>query len=133
MPQRVKTVSARDSVRGIRTVSPVLTDARRGTAASRGYGGKWQRARQLYLASHPVCVCCAANGVPVPAELIDHVQPHRGDRKLFWSTGNWQSLCAWCHNNLKQAIELAVERGEIAARFLSLDRTVAGWMHPRQR
>ncbi|WP_144469068.1 HNH endonuclease signature motif containing protein, partial [Bacillus pumilus] len=24
--------------------------------------------------------------------------PHKGDKKLFWDSSNWQPLCASCHN-----------------------------------
>ena len=28
---------------------------------------------------------------------LDHIIPHRGDRKLFWDRDNWQALCKSCH------------------------------------
>ena len=33
-----------------------------------------------------------------PATVVDHVIPHRGDRKLFWDEQNWQPLCKECHD-----------------------------------
>ncbi len=30
--------------------------------------------------------------------VVDHIKPHRGDRKLFWDRGNWQPLCEHHHN-----------------------------------
>ena len=33
-----------------------------------------------------------------PATVVDHIIPHRGDRKLFWDESNWQSLCERHHN-----------------------------------
>ena len=33
-----------------------------------------------------------------PATDVDHIIPHRGDKKLFWDSGNWQSLCHECHS-----------------------------------
>ncbi|MGD7258426.1 HNH endonuclease, partial [Ralstonia pseudosolanacearum] len=41
--------------------------ARRGTAASRGYGSKWQRERLEYLKRNPICVECKRGGHVVPA------------------------------------------------------------------
>ncbi|NQW09557.1 MAG: HNH endonuclease [Alphaproteobacteria bacterium] len=67
-------------------------DARRPSARQRGYDGKWERESKAYLAAHPQCVSCGS-----PASLVDHVQPHRGDRRLFWSRSNWQPMCASCH------------------------------------
>ena len=32
------------------------------------------------------------------ATVVDHIQPHRGDPKLFWDQSNWQSLCKRCHD-----------------------------------
>ncbi|WP_240517259.1 HNH endonuclease [Paracoccus salipaludis] len=40
-----------------------------------------------------------------PADLVDHVQSHKGDPTLFWDWRNWQSLCAACHNRHKQRQE----------------------------
>lgn len=84
-------------------------DARRGTAAERGYDGKWQRARRDYLAEHPLCVMCEAETPPrvTAAGVVDHIVPHRGDRKLFWSRSNWQALCKPHHDREKQREERA--------------------------
>ena len=73
-------------------------DARRGSAASRGYGGKWQRERLEYLKRNPLCVTCKAAGHVVPARIVDHKVPHKGDQKLFWDRKNWQSMCKPCHD-----------------------------------
>ena len=76
------------------------TEIRRGSAASRGYGSKWAKARAAFLASHPVCQCpeCTSSGQPLPADVVDHIIPHRGDPKLFWDTKNWQAMNHVCHN-----------------------------------
>ncbi|WP_407496877.1 HNH endonuclease [Pseudooceanicola sp. MF1-13] len=29
---------------------------------------------------------------------MDHITPHKGDRKLFWDRSNWQALCHACHS-----------------------------------
>ena len=68
------------------------------TTAQRGYGGKWQRARLAYLAKHPLCRMCEAQGKVTAANVVDHIVDHRGDMKLFWdSEGNWQPLCTPHH------------------------------------
>lgn len=72
-------------------------DAPRPTAAQRGYGGRWQRARLVHLREHPLCERCHAAGLTTAASVVDHVVPHRGDPGLFWDRGNWQSLCEPCH------------------------------------
>lgn len=75
-------------------------DARRPTARERGYDSKWDTERAAYLKAHPKCVRC-----PAPAAVVDHIVPHKGDRKLFWSRSNWQPLCGACHNRWKQSQE----------------------------
>jgi hypothetical protein len=70
----------------------------RATTAQRGYGGRWQRARPIYLKRHPLCVLCLARGKLVVAVEIDHIQPHNGDPALMWDWDNWQALCKPCHS-----------------------------------
>lgn len=79
-------------------------DDRRGSSAERGYGYRWQRAREGFLRKHPLCAVCLAEGVLTPATVVDHRVPHRGDKALFWDRGNWQQLCS-AHHNRKTATE----------------------------
>jgi 5-methylcytosine-specific restriction protein A len=39
--------------------------------------------------------------------LCDHIEPHRGDDRLFWDENNLQTLCKGCHDEVKQAEEQA--------------------------
>lgn len=87
--------------------------------AERGYGGAWQRARETYLARHPLCAFCERRGRPEPATVVDHIKPHGGDPRLFWDRTNWQPLCKRCHDGDKQQIE----RGREPKRRVGLD----GW------
>lgn len=73
--------------------SVARADGGRGTAHERGYGGRWRKARETYLASHPLCAECQRQGRVTPARVVDHVKPHRGDQQLFWDSSNWQALC----------------------------------------
>jgi 5-methylcytosine-specific restriction enzyme A len=73
-------------------------DHARPSAARRGYGPRWRRARAAYLARHPLCVLCREAGRLAPATAVDHVVPHRGDPILFWDESNWQGLCKPCHD-----------------------------------
>lgn len=73
----------------------------RATAAQRGYGSRWQKARAAYLAAHPLCVDPHGEhaGRVVAADVVDHIIPHRGDKALFWDgQNNWQPLCKRCHD-----------------------------------
>ncbi|MGC4414445.1 MULTISPECIES: HNH endonuclease [Cupriavidus] len=73
----------------------------------RGYGHKWQKARAAWLREHPLCVYCHEEGRTTAADLVDHIIPHRGDQRLFWSRSNWQSLCGPCHSGRKAREERA--------------------------
>ena len=77
----------------------------RESSAKRGYGSRWQKARAGFLRSHPLCADHQKRGHIVEATVVDHIVPHRGDYELFWSRGNWQSLCKTCHDSAKQRIE----------------------------
>lgn len=73
-------------------------DHYRGSASRRGYGHRWQQARQSWLQEHPLCVECEQAGRTTAAVIVDHRIPHRGDPTLFWDTNNWQSMCKPHHN-----------------------------------
>ena len=96
------------------------SDARRGGGTARGYGWRWRKARKAYLAAHPLCVACEAEGRTVAATEVDHIEPHRGDQVLFWRRGNWQALCK-SHHSRKTAGEDA-RRGR-GGQFLPASRT----------
>ena len=85
---------------GVRSAAEVkrALDRRRPSAARRGYGPRWRRARAAYLARHPLCVPCAAAGRLVQATVVDHIVPHSGDPVLFWDEANWAALCKACHD-----------------------------------
>jgi 5-methylcytosine-specific restriction protein A len=73
-------------------------DKSRGSSAKRGYDYRWRKYRLWHLKHHPLCVHCLAEGRYVPATVVDHIIPHKGDEILFWDPKNHQSLCAKCHN-----------------------------------
>lgn len=100
-------------------------DVRRGTVASRGYGGRWQRESREHKRSNPLCVGCLAVGRYVAVAVTDHVIPHEGNDALMWDQGNWQSACDWHHNVIKQRLERMWKLGEITALDLRLDGPVA--------
>ena len=99
-------------------------DARRGSSAERGYGGPWQKARDGFLRSHPLCVRHEQRGEKVGADVVDHIVPHRlkqakdsqdpvriaKARELFWDQGNWQALCKDCHDSKTEAEDGAFGR-----------------------
>lgn len=50
---------------------------------------------------------CEKEGRLVPATVVDHIKPHRGDPVLFWADDNRQGLCLHHHNSTKQRQERA--------------------------
>ena len=85
---------------------------KRGTASSRGYSSRWRRVSRLYLKKNPLCAQCLTEGRVVPAEVVDHIVPHRGDYKLFWDSSNWQGLCTLHHNRKIGKEKIIICRGE---------------------
>ena len=72
----------------------------RETAAKRGYGYRWQLNRAVFLQENPLCVCeeCKRRMIPLPADVVDHIVPHKGNMALFWDRNNWQPMNHVCHN-----------------------------------
>jgi len=74
---------------------------------------RWQRLRWKVLVRD--LFACQMTGCgrvePDTSKLVaDHITPHRGDATLFWDETNLQTLCADCHNRIKQSQERRYER-----------------------
>lgn len=106
----MKTLAPRVAVLGQRTPTIQAGGWRTSTqtSAQRGYGYKWQQARERHLEAHPLCVMCEAEGVFTLGNVVDHKVPHRGDQALFWDRSNWQTLCSSHHSADKQREENAL-------------------------
>lgn len=68
-------------------------DARRGTAAQRGYDAEWRVTREEFLAAHPHCQRCRA-----PSTVPHHIVRKRDGGSDIWS--NLMALCDSCHSQL---------------------------------
>ncbi|KTC55946.1 HNH endonuclease [Pseudomonas putida] len=110
---RLKTLGPRLKECSTSRVQVVTTGSWRSgmTSSQRGYNYKWQKARERYLNSNPLCVYCQQIGRVTAASIVDHIVAHRGDMVLFWDQTNWQSLCKPCHDSVKQAEEAASRGG----------------------
>lgn len=75
-------------------------DAKRGTAAQRGYTGSWRKASAAFLAlpGNERCSC----GCGRVANMVDHRIAPKGDMELFWRRSNWQAFNVAC--NTRKAI-----------------------------
>lgn len=75
-------------------------------AYRRLYGtSQWIKGRAWHLRHNPLCVFCLEEGIATPAEIVDHIREHKGDKGLFYDTKNWQSLCKRHHDSTKQKME----------------------------
>lgn len=71
-------------------------NARRGSAASRGYTPAWARLSRAYRRAHPLCEYCLQNSRVVASECVDHIVPKaRGGTD---EASNLRALCASCHS-----------------------------------
>jgi 5-methylcytosine-specific restriction enzyme A len=85
----------------LRHATDQVHDAQRGTAAQRGYDGRWQRTRLRYLQAHPHCASCWQDGRVQAATDVHHITPKRdggGD-----DDSNLQALCHACHSRVTAA------------------------------
>jgi hypothetical protein len=83
----------------------------------KGYGSKWQQISTAWIQRYPVCVWCLVHGdinrgaEENPSErqrslIVDHIQPHHGDKNLMWNERNWETLCRYpCHDRYKRQWE----------------------------
>lgn len=71
---------------------------------------KWQRLREkVRIRDNFMCRMCGRVLGARGEAHVDHIQPHKGDEALFWAEDNLQTLCAHCHNALKQRAEKSGE------------------------
>lgn len=66
---------------------------------------RWIKRRKRQLNENPLCALCLKQGLVTPANVADHIDPHRGDHDAFFH-GELQSLCEIHHNAAKQSEEL---------------------------
>lgn len=102
-----------------------LHEASRPGSNRRGYDGRWKKYARRFLAANPLCADPFKRhvGVVTPATQVDHITPHKGDRRLFWDPTNHQPLCASC-GGYKSSVE-AGGRAESSTRQ-RFDQLVVG-------
>ena len=76
--------------------------------------------RKQQLLAHPLCQFCLERGIVTPAEICDHIEPHRGDVNKFW-LGPFMSLCKRCHDSTKRMVETRGFRPDIGLDGWPLD------------
>lgn len=89
-----------------KTARQATYEARRPSARERGYTSKWEVESKAFLAKpeNRFCAC----GCGRRANMVDHIEPHRGDLAKFWNRRNWQPMASSpCHSSKKQRLERA--------------------------
>lgn len=79
---------------------PPSTAAPRPTSSARGYGWRWQKFRKAYLASHPLCTRCEAEGKVCAAVHLHHKDWKGPNGPLGFDESNIEPLCVRHHNSL---------------------------------
>ena len=59
---------------------------------------RWRQSSKAFREAKLCAMCEAAHKI-TPAQHTDHIIPHNGDPRLFWSVENWQPLCKLCHDH----------------------------------
>lgn len=81
-------------------------------------GRAWQKLRAAVLAEEPLCRHCAARGLVVPADTVDHISGDPSDD----SQGAHQSLCTPCHS-----IKTAADHGKATKQPVGIDGMPSAW------
>lgn len=97
----------------------------RGSARQRGYVPAWDVEAAAFKRRNPFCLGCRAVGIQTGTDVVDHVEPHKGDQTKFWNTALWQPACRWHHDVIKPQLERLFAAGEIGLDDLRLDSTRA--------
>jgi 5-methylcytosine-specific restriction protein A len=65
----------------------------------------WRHVRKAQLQAQPLCERCRLKNFLVPATVVNHKKPHKGDWSLFIDPANHQAVCQPCHDGPIQAEE----------------------------
>ena len=85
----------------------------------------------MQLKREPLCQPCKRAGRIVPASVVHHLEPHKGDYDKFVN-GALESTCADCHNGPIQSAEarkLAYSMNVDPATGYPVDRRHPYWGH----
>lgn len=66
----------------------------------------WRQLREAQLQRQPLCGRCNKRGLVEPANVVNHVIPHKGEENLFRDPANLESVCKHCHDSRIHSQEL---------------------------
>lgn len=70
----------------------------------------WKKLRNSYIAEHPLCENCLAEGRVTPAEEVHHIIPflsgstYQEQLDLAYDVSNLMSVCGKCHSELHKKL-----------------------------
>lgn len=67
---------------------------------------RWRKFSELFRKQNPLCKHCNELGKTTPAQLVDHIQPHKTHPDLAFTWTNLRSLCWACHNQIGAKVGL---------------------------
>ena len=70
----------------------------RDPAAKKRYGRAWQRVRDCFITTHPLCQRCQERGRITPAQEVHHIVPL--SQGSTHDEANLMSLCTSCHSEI---------------------------------
>lgn len=70
----------------------------RESARKRGYDRDWERCREAFLTSEPLCADCLERGMVTPANEVHHVAKVKDRPDLRLDRENLRALCKTCHS-----------------------------------
>lgn len=73
---------------------------------------RWERRSKLQKKLFPLCKMCLEKNIVTPADVSDHIIPHKGDLNLFYF-GELQSLCQTHHSSTKALEERGIVKDYI--------------------
>ena len=92
---------------------PGCAEHRRGSrsSGSPGYGSKWARIRNAYIAEHPRCQDCGSSGPWLDVHHVDHARP--GD-PTFLDSRVLRTLCRSCHRSVTEHAKKEIQTKQSA-------------------
>jgi 5-methylcytosine-specific restriction protein A len=110
------------------TARPQRVD-RRASASERGYDSRWTKLRAAYVAQHPLCEDCIAEGRTMAVHEVDHIIPINGINdplRLMWD--NLRSRCRSHHaSKTRQDERIRAEYEASGDAAAVIGRWVAMW------
>lgn len=72
----------------------------RGYNTSERYDSRWNKIRNLYIKSHPLCEECLKENKTTKGTIVHHKIPVSENENLKYDLENLETVCASCHKKI---------------------------------